>query len=61
MPRYGDFAAMFEALLKANGESWHSYNVVDDQWPAEGVLDTYKVRGQLTVDQVPCPAFALMT
>jgi hypothetical protein len=36
---------MFEALLKAGGESWDAYYVVDDKWPAEGVLETYKVRG----------------
>ena len=35
---------MFEALLKVNGEVWDCYCVVDDQWPAEGVLETYKVR-----------------
>ena len=43
--RYGDFGHMFEQLLrtKDSGEVWETFYPTDDQWPADGELESYKV------------------
>ena len=46
--RYGDFGHMFEQLLRTqdSGEIWDVFYPTDDQWPAEGALESYKVQHQ---------------
>ena len=43
--RYGDFGHMFEQLLrtKDSGEIWDIFYPTDDQWPADGELESYRV------------------